>query len=376
MVVFLVLLTGNFLLSCVCLHCNFYADLDLLLDPLLSDTLLKSYLRDNLVDLSLKKYHDNAMAQGSLDGLSDLASLQTLHIRPLHMGDTWEVTPQLSQLTSLRSFHFQRGILKGKLIAALGALPALTELKSSCIPGQSLIIDSSELTSLRSFTKSSNALYDSAPAPFLLQLPQLEDNTTLSQGQSLGMLRKLSLHDCVFTTAPPSLQALACLKKIKFKNCCFRPEVWLEEALQGATQIERMTVVDCKLKAVPHSLCQLVNMKNLTLADNDLHQLPAEFAQLTSLKFLGLYNNDWIFVPEVLEQMVHLKEISLAYSADTMQVRRPLTFLLKFGSLLAFNIAQGENTWDSTSMYYIGEMVAALESTFPGACRRRPEFLW
>ncbi|KAL0028254.1 hypothetical protein WJX79_004995 [Trebouxia sp. C0005] len=66
-------------------------DLDLLVDPLLSDALLKSYLRDNLLELSLKKYHDNAMAQGSLDGLSNLSSLQTLHIRPLHMGDTWEL---------------------------------------------------------------------------------------------------------------------------------------------------------------------------------------------------------------------------------------------------------------------------------------------
>ena len=74
--------------------------------------------------------------------------------------------------------------------------------------------------------------------------------------------------------------------------------------------------------------------------------------------------------------MVHLQEISLAYSDDSMQVKRPLTFLLNFHSLLAFNIAQGVNTWDSTSMYYIGGMVAAMESTFQGTCKRRPEFLW
>ncbi|DBA68011.1 TPA: hypothetical protein ACH3X2_014042 [Trebouxia sp. C0005] len=355
-------------------------DLDLLVDPLLSDALLKSYLRDNLLELSLKKYHDNAMAQGSLDGLSNLSSLQTLHIRPLHMGDTWEVTAKLSQLTALRSFHFQRGILKGKLIAALGSLPALTELKSSCMPDANFTVDSSQFTALRSFTKSSNALYDSAPAPFVLQFLPIASQTMLTRGQSLGMLRKLSLHDCILTTAPPSLRSLSCLKKIKFKNCRFRPELWLEDALQGATQIERMTIVDCKLKAVPASLCHLYRLKNLTLADNDLHQLPCEFSQLTSLKFLGLYNNEWTFVPEVLEHMVHLQEISLAYSADSMQVKRPLTFLLNFHSLLAFNIAQGSSTfkytWDSTSMYYIGEMIAAMESTFQGTCKRRPEFLW
>ena len=293
------------------------------------------------------------------------------------MGDTWELTSKLSQLTALRSFHFQRGILKGKLIPAFGSLPSLTELKSSCIPDANLTVESGQFTALRSFTKSSNALYDSAPAHFLLKFPTLACHTVLTRGQPLGVLRKLSLHDCIFTCAPPSLQSLTCLQKIKFKNCRFRPELWLEEALQGASQIERMTIVDCKLKVVPASLCQLVRLKNLTLADNDLHQLPWEFSQLTSLKFLGLYNNDWTCVPEVLEHMVHLQEISLAYSADAMQVRRPLTFLLNYHALLAFNIAQGDNTWDSTSMYYIGEMVAAMESTFHGVCKkRRPEFLW
>ena len=340
---------------------------------------MKSYLRDNLVELSLKKYHDNSIAQGSLDGLSDLSSLQTLQIRPLHMADTWEVTSKLSQLTSLRSFHFQRGVLSGNLVAALGSLPALTELKSSCIPGQIFAMRNSQFTSLRSFTKSSNALYDCAPTGFLLQLPQGDSHAMLTEGHALGMLRKLSLHDCIFNChlPPPNLQSLGCLRKIKFKNCRFRPEMWLEKALQAATQIERMTIVDCRLKAVPASLCQLVGLKNLTLADNDLHYLPPEFAQLTALKFLGLYNNDWTSVPEVLEKMVYLKEISLAYSADEMQVTRPLTFLLKFQSLLAFNIAQGpQGGWDSTSMYYIGQMVAAMDSAFLNSSRRRPQFLW
>ena len=367
-------LSGHTTLSNCC------ADLDLLLDPLLSDALLSSYLRDNLVELSMKKYHDNSIAQGSLDGLSDLTSLQTLHIRPLHMGDTWEVTSKLSHLTSLHSFHFQRGILKGSLVAALGSLPTLTELKSSCIPGQIFTVENnSQFTSLRSFTKSSNALYDSAPAGFSLQLPQVDGHAMLTEGQPLGMLRKLSLHDCIFNchATPPSLQSLACLKKVKFKNCRFRPEMWLEKALCGATQIERITIVECKLKAVPASLCHLVRLKNLTLADNDLHQLPPEFVQLTALKFLGLYNNDWTSVPEVLEQMVQLQEISLAYSADEMQVTRPLIFLLKFQSLLAFNVAQEpQGGWDSTSMYYIGQMVAALDSTFQGTSRRKPQFLW
>ena len=368
-----------------CLHkpayhvSNCCADLDLLLVPFLQEELLKSYLRDNLIELSLKKYHHNSIAQGSLDGLGDLTSLQTLQIRPLHMSDTWEITSKLSQLTSLRSFHFQRGVLSGNLAAALGSLPALTELKSSCLPGQIFTTRNSQFTSLRSFTKSSNALYDCAPTGFLLQLPQGDSHAMLTEGHALGMLRKLSLHDCIFHchVSPPNLQSLACLRKIKFKNCRFRPEMWLEKALQGATQIERMTVVDCKLKAVPASLCQLVRLKNLTLADNDLHYLPPEFAQLTALKFLGLYNNAWTSVPQVLEKMVHLQEISLAYSADTMQLTRPLAFLLKFQSLLAFNIAQGpQGGWDSTSMYYIGQMVAAMDSAYLSTSRRSPQFLW
>ena len=199
----------------------------------------------------------------------------------------------------------------------------------------------------------------------------------LARGQSLGLLRKMSLHDCVLETAPPSLATLSYLKKVKFKNCRFRPDTWLGEALHGATQIERMTIVDWQLQHVPHSLCQLVHLKNLTLADNDLSSLPSEFSQLTSLRFLGLYNNDWVSVPEVLENMVHLQEVSLAYSALSLQITRPLTFLLAFPFLLAFNIAQGEGeAWDSVSMYHIGELIAALDTTFEGTSRRRPEFLW
>ena len=138
-----------------------------------------------------------------------------------------------------------------------------------------------------------------------------------------------------------------------------------------------MTIVECELQQVPLSLCQLVHLKNLTLADNDLSSLPSQFSQLTSLRFLGLYNNEWVSVPEVLEHMVHLQEISLAYSAQQLQITRPLTFLLDFPLLLAFNVAQGEGQlWDSVSMYHIGELNAALDTHFEGTCRRRPEFLW
>ena len=355
------------------------ADLDLVLDPLLRDPTLQSYIRTNLVELALKQHFDNhVLNQESLECLWDLNNLQTLDILPLHISNRWQIISKLSQLTALRSFHFQRGILEGPLIPALGSLPSLIEFKSSCIPDSSFSIHLGQFTSLRSFTKSSSqGVYGSAPAPFVFQLPTLASGAKLARGQSLGLLRKLSLHDCILATAPPSLASLSCLKKIKFKNCRFRPETWLEEALLGAVQIERMTIVECDLHRLPLSLCQLTHLKNLTLADNDLTALPDQFSKLTSLRFLGLYNNDWSSVPEVLEHMVHLQEISLAYSAQPLQIKRPLTFLLHFPLLLAFNIAQGEGeAWDSVSMYHIGELIAALDSTFEGSCRRRPEFLW
>ncbi|KAL3143390.1 hypothetical protein ABBQ38_002215 [Trebouxia sp. C0009 RCD-2024] len=354
-------------------------DSDLLPTSLLSESPMKSYLRDNLIDLYLMKYHDgNTAAHESLDTLSNLTSLQTLHIRPLHMGETWEVTSNLSQLMSLRTFQFQRGVLTGSLVAALGSLPALTELKSSCIPGYNFTVGHSQFTSLRSFTKSSNALYDSERTYFVLQLPQLPLHAMLTAGQTLGMLRKLSLHDCIFDHqhSAPRLQFLACLKKVKFKNCRFRPELWLEDALQGASQIERMKIVECRLKVVPKHLSQLVRLRTLTLADNYLNTLPPDFTDLTALEFLGLYHNMYTSVPEVLEQMVHLKEISLAYSGARMCVTRSLTFLLEFQSLLAFNIAQEVQGWDSTSLFYIGEFVAAMDGTVPGMSRRKPQFLW
>ena len=357
--------------------CMLRADLDLMSDALVSEDLLRSYLKDNLLELSLKKYHEDATSYGTLDVLCDLTSLQTLHIRPFHMEDQWEVTSRLSQLQRLQSFHFQRGILSGSLVAAFGNLPALTELKTTCVPDGNLSLDSSQFTSLKTLTKSSGALYDTDPEPFVLQLPALTAHTALTRGQCFGLLRKLSLHDCIFETAPPHLQALACLKKVKFKNCRFQPEQWLEEALEGAVQIERMTIVECELLHVPVSLCHLVNLKNLTLASNLLLHLPVEFSQLTALKFLGLYNNQWVQIPEVLEHMVHLQEISLAYSLRTMSILRPLTFLLQFHSLLAFNIGQGGDPyWDSVSMYHIGELVAAFENNYVALGRRKPEFLW
>lgn len=350
-----------------------------MLDALLKDPVLQSYVRTNLVELALKQHIDNDhLHQTSLECLWDLTNLQTLEIWPLHNSDIWQVSPALSHLTALRSFCFQKGVLEGPLVVALGSLPSLIEFKSSCIPDCTFSLHLGQFTSLRTFTKSSNRSLD-FDRPFDFKLPMLLPGQKLARGQSLGLLHKLSLHDCILATPAPSLAMLSCLKKIKFKNCSFEPETWLEEALLGATQIERMTIVDCSLTKVPVSLCQLIHLKNLTLAGNYLHALPQQFSQLTSLRFLGLYDNEWTSVPEVLEHMLHLQEISLAYSIRPLQIKRPLTFLLNFSSLLAFNISQGEDvmeSWDSVSMYHIGQLNAALDSAFEGSCRRRPEVLW
>ena len=352
-----------------------------MLDPLLTDSVLQPYIRTNLIELALKQHlANNALNRKSLECLWELINLQTLDIRPLSANSHWQISPKLSQLTALRSFQFQRGILEGPLVLALGSLPSLIELKTSCIPDAKFSLHLGQFTGLRSFTKSSSQAEFggiSTPAPFLFKLPMLVPGVKLAKGQSLGLLRKLSLHDCILATGPPSLATLSCLKKIKFKNCRFTPESWLDEALSGAIQIERMTIVECNLQQLPLSLCQLTHPKNLTLASNDLTQLPEQFSQLRSLRFLGLYFNDWSSVPEVLEHMTHLQEISLAYSGQPLQITRPLTFLLEFPLLLAFNIAQGGgHRWNSVSMYHIGEYSAALDGDLYETCWRRPEFLW
>ena len=343
--------------------------------------MLHSYIRTNLIELAVRQHHDNiALNRKSLECLWELTNLQTLDIRSLFADNHWQISLKLSQLTALRSFQFQKGILEGPLVMALGSLPSLIEFKTSHVPDAKFSLHLGQFTSLRSFTKSSQQGETdgtATPAPLLFKLPMLVPGVKLAKGQSLGLLRKLSLHDCILATAPPSLATLSCLKKIKFRNCRFRRESWLEEALSGATQIERMTVVECHLRQLPLSLCQLLHLRNLTLASNDLKELPEQFSQLTSLRFLGLYNNDWPSVPQVLEGMTHLQEISLAYSAQPLQITRPLTFLLDFPLLLAFNIAQEQGyCWDSVSMYHIGEFSAALDSGSYESCWRRPEFLW
>ena len=117
-------------------------------DDLLSAGVLRAYLKDNLLDLSVKRYHDDFPTQGTLDVLCELTCLQTLHIKPLHMDETWSISSRLSQLTSLRSFHFQRGTLTGSLVAAFASLPALTELKTTYVDGGGFFFDMNHFTAL------------------------------------------------------------------------------------------------------------------------------------------------------------------------------------------------------------------------------------
>ncbi len=108
----------------------------------------------------------------------------------------------------------------------------------------------------------------------------------------------------------------------------------------------------------------MVGLQQLTLPYNELSDLPAEIVHMSNLTCLDLSDNKMSCVPQALEQMTHLRNIDLSANADSFQLNRSLTFLSTFHNLEIVFICSFKQPWNSLSMFYIGQLDAALAEAF------------
>ena len=230
---------------------------------------------------------------------------------------------------------------------ALGSLNKLTALATAHIPEGYTEVCSTHFSVLKKFAIKYNFSQD-------------QINADVAFAQSMRSLCKLSLHDCCITSRPLPLKSLSCLTKIKFDHCEFTFQDWVAEALEGATQVHKLTLDSMYLTELPYSMCRMIGLRQLDMPYTYLSDLPADFAQLINLETLSISDNDLSSIPIVLEQMTHLKVLDLRYCSDSMQLTRPLTFLSAFVNLDTCCVSEPKQKWSSLSMFYIGQLQAAF----------------
>jgi len=174
-------------------------------------------------------------------------------------------------------------------------------------------------------------------------------------GQPLSSLCKLALTACHITSMPVSLRLVSSLTRVNIERCSFTLVDWLTQALEGATQVKSLTY------GVPGSVFQMVGLQQRKLPYSMLTDLPAEIVHMSNLTRLDLSEND---MSQALEQMTHLRNINLSANADSFQLNRPLTFLSTFYSLGNVFICSFGQSWNSLSMFYMGQLDAALVEAF------------
>ena len=327
------------------------ADAKLMGCPLMSDHLLLTCLGQSLVQLDLTVYPDDPPYDDfDMDCLSNLSRLQHLHIQSAATGQnrTWKTQGLLSSLTALESFRFLGDDpLQGPVMPALGSLNKLTALVTAHIPQGYVEVCRTHFSVLTKFAIKHNSAVEK------LRLD-------IAFAQSIHSLCKLSLHGCCITSSPLHLKSLSSLTKVKFDRCEFKFEDWLSEALEGATQVQILTLHSMHLTDIPISVCRMTGLRQLNMLYTYLSDLPAHLAQLTNLEFLDLSGNDLTSVPVVLEQMTHLVMLDLTRFQAAMQLTRPLTFLSAFPNLRRLYLSEPEEAWNSLSMFHIGQLRAAL----------------
>ena len=304
--------------------------------------------------LTLTAYPDSVEhANIDLDCLSSMHNLQHLHIDNNRTKSAWRSQGLLSSLTALESFTFVGGEsnLHGPLVSALGMLPKLTELTMPWLPGASIELCSMTFSGLEGLHITSDADKD---------VPQ---DVPLSTVQPFDTLCSLSLIDCHMSSAPISFATLPHLTWVRIQRCSFAFQTWLSDALEGAAQIQELFLDGTIHGALSSSICQIEGLRQLSLLGCGLPDLPAELAHLTNLEDLDLCLNKFSSVPEVLKHMTHLQNLDMR-SCPFTQLTSPLTYFSTFANLRCLCLSEAKPSWNTMSMFYIGEMQAALNKAF------------
>ena len=330
------------------------ADTQVMTSALMQDHMLLTCLGQKLVRLTLTEhYEDPMLSTVDMDCLSGMSRLQHLKIESKVRGKVWSTQGLLSSLDCLKSFKFLgEGTLGGPLLPALAVLPKLTTMRFSNIPGGRVESSSAYFTALTSFVVVD---FGDAEGPH---------NLHITFGQPLSSLCKLVLTACHITSLPVSLRLVSSLTRVKFERCIFTLVNWLHQALEGATQVTSLTLRNSCDDGVPDSVFQMVGLQKLKLPYSGLTDLPAQIVQLSNLTRLDLSDNAMSCVPQALEQMTHLRNICLVANAESFQLTRPLTFLTTFHNLAYISICSYRQPWNSLSMFYLGQLDAALVEAF------------
>ena len=331
------------------------ADAELITSGLLHDHMLLASLGHNLVRLNLSAYCESVSQQANID-LDCLSSMQNLQHLDIDNNDTntlWHFQGCLPSLTALESFTFlgRESNLDKSLVSALGMLPKLTQLTMPWLPGGNLELCSTSFSALEGLHITS-FMDDDVPK-----------DVRLSIGRPFDTLCNLSLTDCCVSSAPISFATLPHLTKVKFEHCSFALHTWVLDTFAGATQIEALDLDSTIRGVLPSSICQMRGLRQLSLQYSVLPDLPAEFAQLTNLENLDLSINHFKSVPEVLKQMTHLQHLRMKFCQFT-QLTSPLNFFSAFVNLRYLCLSEARPSWNTMSMFYIGETQAALRKAF------------
>ena len=330
------------------------ADAELITGRLLHDHKLLESLGHNLVKLHLSAYSDNAeQANMDLDCLSSMHNLQHLYIDNNETNSVWHSQGLLSSLTALESFTFLGGEsnLHGPLMSALSTLPKLTQLRSPWLPGGDMELCSTSFSALEGLHITGDENED-----------EYQD-ISLSIGQPFDALCTLSLIHCHVSSPPILFATLPHLTSVELERCDFAVHTWVSDALEGATQIEVLNLVNVIRGVLPNSICQMRGLRQLSVEYSSLLDLPADIAQLTNLVELDLSENNFRSVPEVLKQMTHLQALDMLCCKFT-QLSSPLTFFSAFTNLRNLYLSEARPSWNTVSMFYIGETQAALDKVF------------
>ena len=332
------------------------ADAGLITSGLLRDQKLSASLGRTLVSLNLLVYSNSVeQANIDLDCLSSMHNLQCLYINNHETNSVCHSQGLLSSLTALESFTFIGGKSnsRGPLVSALGMLPKLTRLTMPWLPGSNVELCSTSFSAMEELYITCDAEED---------VPH--EHVSISVVQPFDTLCDLSLTDCNVTSAPILFATLSRLTTVEFERCSFAFHAWVSDALEGATQIEvlKLDNIDT-IYELPSSICQMRGLRLLSLQYCSLSDLPAEFAHLTNLQELDLCDNNFRSVPEVFKQMTHLQTLNMS-SCPLAQLTSSLAFFSTFTNLRLLYLSEAKPSWNTTSLFYIGEAQAALNKAF------------